>query len=109
MPGVRVFSSFAAITHRLLEPWLRCDVHRHRGRRHREETAGTRPLHLSSRRRHIDLGRHVVRDDLGGVAKITWAVAAIIPLVPFIYVLTGNELSPARLKQPSLIPSVAEA
>ena len=35
-----------------------------------------------------------VRDDLGGVAKTTWAVAAIVPLVPFVYVLTGNELFP---------------
>jgi hypothetical protein len=35
-----------------------------------------------------------VRDDIGIVAKITWAVVAIIPLVPFIYVLTGNELFP---------------
>src|SRR6266480_124791 len=29
------------------------------GRRHREETAGTRTLHLSPDRSHIDLGRHV--------------------------------------------------
>jgi hypothetical protein len=36
----------------------------------------------------------IVRQDLGVVAKITWAVAAIIPLVPFVYVLTGNELFP---------------
>jgi hypothetical protein len=35
-----------------------------------------------------------VRDDLGAVAKIAWAVAAIVPLVPFVYVLTGNELFP---------------
>jgi hypothetical protein len=35
-----------------------------------------------------------VRDDLGAVAKITWAIAAIVPLVPFVYVLTGNELFP---------------
>ena len=35
-----------------------------------------------------------VRDDLGAVAKITWAVAAIVPFVPFVYVLTGNELFP---------------
>jgi hypothetical protein len=31
------------------------------------------------------------RDDLGSVAKVTWAIASIIPLVPFIYVLTGND------------------
>lgn len=31
------------------------------------------------------------RDDLGSVAKVTWAVASIIPIVPFIYVLTGND------------------
>lgn len=31
------------------------------------------------------------RDDIGGVAKLTWAIASIIPLVPFIYVLTGND------------------
>jgi hypothetical protein len=35
-----------------------------------------------------------VRDDIGVLAKITWAVAAIVPLVPFVYVLTGNELFP---------------
>jgi hypothetical protein len=31
------------------------------------------------------------RQDLGLVAKLTWAVAAIVPIVPFIYVLTGND------------------
>jgi hypothetical protein len=31
------------------------------------------------------------RDDLGSVAKVTWAIASIIPIVPFIYVLTGND------------------
>ena len=31
------------------------------------------------------------RDDIGVVAKLTWAIASIIPLVPFIYVLTGND------------------
>lgn len=31
------------------------------------------------------------RSDLGLVAKLTWAIAAIIPVVPFIYVLTGND------------------
>jgi len=31
------------------------------------------------------------RSDLGGVAKLTWAIAAIVPIVPFVYVLTGND------------------
>lgn len=31
------------------------------------------------------------RRDLGLVAKLTWAIAAIIPAVPFVYVLTGND------------------
>jgi hypothetical protein len=31
------------------------------------------------------------RSDLGLVAKLTWAIASIIPVVPFIYVLTGND------------------
>ena len=31
------------------------------------------------------------RSDLGSVAKLTWAVAAIVPIVPFVYVLTGND------------------
>ena len=35
-----------------------------------------------------------VRTELGLLAKITWGVAAIVPLVPFVYVLTGNELFP---------------
>ena len=33
----------------------------------------------------------VVRQDLGLIAKLTWAIAAIVPLVPFVYVLTGND------------------
>jgi hypothetical protein len=32
------------------------------------------------------------RRDLGIVAKLTWAIASIIPVVPFIYVLTGNDI-----------------
>jgi NADH:ubiquinone oxidoreductase subunit 3 (subunit A) len=32
------------------------------------------------------------RSDIGLLAKIAWAIFSIIPLVPFIYVLTGNEL-----------------
>jgi hypothetical protein len=31
------------------------------------------------------------RSDLGFVAKFTWAVAALVPFVPFVYVLTGND------------------
>lgn len=33
----------------------------------------------------------VMRSDIGLVAKLTWAIAAIVPLVPFVYVLTGND------------------
>jgi hypothetical protein len=33
----------------------------------------------------------VGRRDLGFVAKVTWAIAAIVPFVPFVYVLTGND------------------
>jgi hypothetical protein len=29
--------------------------------------------------------------DMGLLAKLTWAVVCIVPLVPFIYVLTGND------------------
>ncbi len=36
----------------------------------------------------IDLLR---RDDLGLLGKLTWAIAAIVPFVPFLYVLTGND------------------
>jgi hypothetical protein len=31
------------------------------------------------------------RGDLGLVAKLTWGIAAIVPFVPFVYVLTGND------------------
>lgn len=31
------------------------------------------------------------RSDLGLVAKLTWGIAAIVPVVPFVYVLTGND------------------
>lgn len=37
----------------------------------------------------INLAR---RDDLGVVRKLVWAVFLIIPVVPFLYVLTGGEL-----------------
>ena len=33
-----------------------------------------------------------VRQDIGVGAKIAWAILSIIPLVPFVYVLTGNDL-----------------
>lgn len=31
------------------------------------------------------------RSDIGLLAKVTWAIAAIVPIVPFVYVLTGND------------------
>lgn len=31
------------------------------------------------------------RGDMGAVEKLTWAIASIVPLVPFIYVLTGHD------------------
>jgi hypothetical protein len=33
----------------------------------------------------------LTRTDLGIVARLTWAIVAIIPFVPFVYVLTGND------------------
>jgi uncharacterized membrane protein YhaH (DUF805 family) len=33
-----------------------------------------------------------VRQDIGIGAKVAWALFCIIPLVPFIYVLTGGDL-----------------
>ncbi len=33
----------------------------------------------------------VLRSDLGLIAKLTWAIAVIVPFVPFVYVLTGND------------------
>ena len=32
------------------------------------------------------------RDDIGGGAKLAWAIFVIFPLVPFVYVLTGGDL-----------------
>lgn len=32
------------------------------------------------------------RSDLSGLQKLVWAVLLIIPIVPFIYVLTGGDL-----------------
>src|SRR5947209_8635270 len=31
------------------------------------------------------------RGDLGLIAKLTWGIASIVPFVPFVYVLTGND------------------
>lgn len=31
------------------------------------------------------------RSDLAFIPKLTWAIAAIVPIVPFVYVLTGND------------------
>jgi hypothetical protein len=32
------------------------------------------------------------RTDIGFIAKLTWAIVALVPFVPFVYVLTGNDL-----------------
>jgi hypothetical protein len=32
------------------------------------------------------------RSDIGFIAKLTWAIVALVPFVPFVYVLTGNDL-----------------
>jgi hypothetical protein len=37
----------------------------------------------------IDL---LTRRDIGTVAKLTWGIFSLIPLVPFLYVLTGGDL-----------------
>ncbi len=31
------------------------------------------------------------RRDIGFIAKLTWGIAVIVPFVPFVYVLTGND------------------
>ena len=31
------------------------------------------------------------REDIGMIAKLTWGLTALVPLVPFVYVLTGND------------------
>ena len=31
------------------------------------------------------------RDDLGLIAKLAWGLAVIVPFVPFLYVLAGND------------------
>ncbi len=33
----------------------------------------------------------ILRRDIGLIAKLTWAIAVIVPFVPFVYVLTGND------------------
>ena len=33
----------------------------------------------------------VFRGDIGLIAELTWAIAAIVPFVPFVYRLTGND------------------
>jgi hypothetical protein len=37
----------------------------------------------------IDLA---TRRNIGGATKVAWALFALIPLVPFLYVLTGGDL-----------------
>jgi hypothetical protein len=37
----------------------------------------------------IDLA---TRRNISGMAKVAWAVFCLIPLVPFLYVLTGGDL-----------------
>jgi len=37
----------------------------------------------------IDLA---TRRNMGATAKLAWAIFSIIPLVPFLYVLTGGDL-----------------
>lgn len=32
-----------------------------------------------------------LRTDIGLIAKLTWGIAALVPFVPFVYVLTGND------------------
>lgn len=32
-----------------------------------------------------------IRRDLGLIPKLTWGIAVLVPFVPFVYVLTGND------------------
>jgi hypothetical protein len=32
------------------------------------------------------------RSDLGLIGRLAWALAAIVPFVPFLYVLSGNDI-----------------
>jgi hypothetical protein len=41
----------------------------------------------------------IVLPELSGTAKIVWAVLALVPIVPFVYVLTGGELWEGKPKQ----------
>jgi hypothetical protein len=34
----------------------------------------------------------IVRPELSGSQKIVWGILSLIPVVPFVYVLTGGEL-----------------
>ena len=34
----------------------------------------------------------LTRRDIGSMAKLAWAVFSLVPLVPFLYVLTGGDL-----------------
>ena len=36
--------------------------------------------------------RLVERRDLGVIARLAWGLAVIAPLLPFLYVLTGNDI-----------------
>jgi hypothetical protein len=36
--------------------------------------------------------RLIGRGDLGLIARLAWAIAVIVPFVPFLYVLTGNDI-----------------
>jgi hypothetical protein len=38
------------------------------------------------------------RRDLSANAKLAWGVLALIPVVPFVYVLAGNDLWPGAAK-----------
>jgi hypothetical protein len=31
------------------------------------------------------------RHDIGLIARLTWAIVVIVPFIPFVYVLTGND------------------
>jgi hypothetical protein len=31
------------------------------------------------------------RSDIGTVEKLTWGITSVVPIVPFVYVLTGND------------------
>lgn len=33
----------------------------------------------------------LARTDMGVVPRLTWAIASLVPFVPFVYVLTGHD------------------